>query len=112
MRKLIAFSSAITLALPAAPALAQDYSMPYEWSRGMPMEAAIRAQAKEQERANKGRADKGPRVASKVPRTEAQAYVSNRRICTRELPTFRARLGAGDSRVRKMTSLCRQAGHL
>lgn len=85
------FGVAIT-AMIAAPAAAQEFTPmnPADFSRPLVMHSTIDAQAK--------RARGGRSAAS-----EARATCAN-------IPTIRARWGADDHRVQRLTRMCRQAG--
>jgi hypothetical protein len=78
-------------------AVAQDlYTSPLDHTPVMALGAAANAQARQV--AGKSR---GSRRAS--------AAVSDRQTC-REVPSYRAKLGASDPRIIKLTRLCREAG--
>lgn len=82
----------------AAPALAQDYTgnvNPAQWASSLTMEQTIRAQSRQQARANRASRDR--------PTSAAQTC--------RELPQYRRALGSENARVRKLTALCREAGY-
>jgi len=83
----------------ASPGLAQDATGPIDpgaWSQSMPMEAAIRAQAK-----GGGGNFRGTGFSER--------YV--RQICA-GLPADRARYGPTDRRVVRVTKVCRKAALL
>jgi len=83
----------------AAPCVAQDATGPINpgaWSQSMPMEAAIRAQAK-----GGGENFRGTGFS--------EGYV--RRICA-GLPADRARYGEANRRVVHVTKVCRKAALL
>lgn len=92
MIKAAILSSAAFLA--ASAAAAQDYTGnvdPSAYSLPNVMHSAINAQAK----------------GSKSPRS---AISAESRAGCRNLPNFRARFGARDPRIQKMTRLCRELG--
>ena len=83
----------------AMPAMAQDATGPInpaDWSRSMPMEAAIRAQAK-----GGGANFRGTGFSEGYVREQCAA-----------LPGDRARFGATHRRTVRITKMCKQAGLL
>jgi hypothetical protein len=89
----------LCLVAATTPCFGKDVTGPINpgaWSQSMPMEAAIRAQAK-----GGGQNFRGTGFSER--------YV--RRICA-ELPSDRARYGPADRRVVRITKVCRKAALL
>ncbi len=93
------FTTFATMIALAVPATMQDSEVlgsvnPAEWVGGHTMPMAIDAQV----RANRRKATRQDRV------------VSDRQTC-REVPLYRAKLGASDPKIIRLTELCRRAGY-
>jgi hypothetical protein len=96
LRSMSVFSTMIMI---AAPAAAQDSDVlgpvnPAEWVGGHTMPMAIDAQVRENRRAA----------------TRRNRVVSDRQTC-REIPIYRAKLGASNPKIIRLTELCRRAGY-
>jgi hypothetical protein len=78
----------------AAPAAAQDVLGPVDYMPAITMGSAIEADAR----------------SSSRRRASRSQGVSDAQTC-RELPMYRSKLGAKDSRIVRLTRACRQAGY-
>ena len=90
--RLAAFTLPMTLGLSAAPSVAQTTVDPAAWSLPNVMV-------------------EGMRTSSHAARPTRRASEAGARRTCRELPLYRSKLGAADSRIMRLTKMCRQLGH-